>query len=162
MYQDTITLFNRKAGSASTGDTWYPTVIRGVNLNVDRAAMMEKYGTESKDSASLHIAFSKSGNKIIIAEKQWLPPKEWERKNIAGILGEDDLGEFVLGGADLVTANPDGDFFWLGEWKNGIVNDADYKNEGFYGYMNRTYDYVFAVSAVAVYSVIPHIEIMGK
>jgi hypothetical protein len=41
------------------------------------------------------------------------------------------------------------------------IKDDDYGREGFYNYMNDRYDYVFAITKVAEYSVIPHFEIMG-
>ena len=41
------------------------------------------------------------------------------------------------------------------------INDEDYA-EGFYSYMNRNYDGVFAVTNTAMYSLIPHFEIGGK
>ena len=144
MYQDTITLFNRKPGGAY-GDTWYPTVIKNVNLNIDRAAILAKYGPESQDKASLYIRYKKIGDDITIAGKPWMPPKEWDKT-------EDSL---------TFTGGNQFDFFWQGEWLGGIVSDADY-SEGFYEYMNRKHDYVFAVSSVAKYSVTPHFEILGK
>lgn len=148
MYQDTITLFNRKK-SNTTGDSWYPTVIQGVNLNIDRAAILAKYGASSQDNAALQIQYQQKNGEITIAcdsetEKPWISPKKWDKTKAA------------------LTFNPDGDFFWLGEWSGGIVSDADYGPDGFYSYMNREYDYVFAISSVARYSVIPHFEIMGK
>lgn len=143
MYQDTITLFNRKPGGNS-GDTWYPTVIKGVNLNIDRAAIMAKYGSETQDKAVLHIRYQRAGNEITVAGKPWMAPKEWDKTE------------------DALTFNPDGDFFWKGEWTGGIVSDLDYAPDGFYSHMNREKDYVFAISSVAKYSVIPHFEIMGK
>lgn len=148
MYQDTITLFNRKPGGNS-GDVWYPTVIKGVNLNIDRAAILAKYGPEAQDNAVLHIRYQKKNGEITIAcdserEKQWMSPKAWD------------------GTEDSLTFNPDGDFFILGEWDGGIVSDADHGPDGFYSKMNREQDYVFTVSSVARYSVIPHFEIMGK
>lgn len=146
MYQDTITLFNRKPGDRGHGDTWYPTVIHGVNLNIDRAAILAKYGAESQDNAVLHIRYTKSRNQVMVAGKPWMPPKSWDKT-------EDSI-TFASGN--------DFDFFWLGEWTGGIVTDSDYLDEGFYNYMNRTHDYVFAVTSVAVYSLIPHFEIMGK
>lgn len=149
MYQDTITLFNRKPGERGQGDTWYPTVIKGVNLLIDRAAILEKYGPESKDSASLHIRYQMRNGEIAIVcdsetVKPWMPPKEWDRTE------------------DALTFSTEGDFFCKGEWTGGIVADTDYGPEGFYSHMNQTRDYVFTVSSVARYSAIPHFEIMGK
>ena len=143
MYKDTITIFNKKPGSRTTPDTWYPTVIEGVDLNADRAAIMAKYGPESQDSAILHIRYTSDSRGILVAEKPWMPPKEWD------------------GTEDALTFAP-GDFFYKGMWDGGIVTDEDYPADGFYGYMNETHDYVFTVSSVAKYSVIPHFEIMGK
>ena len=148
MYNDTITLFNRKPGERGQPDTWYPTVIKNVNLNIDRAAILAKYGAESQDNAVLHIRYKKDGDEILVSEKPWMPPKAWD--------GTEDSITFASG--------TNFDFFWMGEWNGGVVSDADsrWSTEGFYNYMNRTYDYVFAVSSVAMYTVIPHFEIMGK
>ena len=68
MYNDTITLFNRK--ESRSGDTWYPTVIHGVHLNMDKSAILAKYGAEAQDSASLHIRYIQDGEKKMIGEKQ--------------------------------------------------------------------------------------------
>lgn len=150
MHNDTITLFNRKA--SRTGDVWYPTVIENVNLNIDRVSILAKYGAEAQDKAILHVAYRDVGGQKVVAEKPWKPPKEW-----------DSL-------ADPATAITfaDGDrfdFFWLGKWEGcEPIQDVDYvANTGFYTYMNRTHDYVFAIGSVSgPYSVIPHFEIMGK
>lgn len=151
MYQDTITLFNRKPGERGQGDTWYPTVIKGVNLNADRAALIAKYGENSQDNAYLGIHYRKKNGEIVIdcdseVEKPWMPPKAWDKTE------------------DSVTFNSgnDFDFFWAGEWTGGIVTDAEYLDEGFYNFLNRTEDYVFAISKVAIHTAIPLIEIWGK
>lgn len=144
MYQDTITLFNRKRGQA--GDTWYPTVIHNVNLVIDRAAVVAKYGADSKDNAILNVRYKIQDGAITIAEKPWMPPKAWDKTT--------DSITFA-GGSEF-------DFFWEGEWDGGITQDADYHEEGFYGYMNRTHDSVFAINSVSKLSVIPHFEITGK
>lgn len=143
MYQNTITLFSRKPGGSMSGDTWYPTVIRNVNLQADRAAILAKYGPESKDGAYLGIHYQKSDGAIMVSGKPYMKPKEWDKTE------------------DSITFSTD-DFFWEGEWTGGIVTDADYSTEGFYGYLNRTRDNVFAVSSVAIHSAIPLIEIMGR
>lgn len=146
MYGDIITLFNRKTGERGQGDIWYPTVIRNVNLNIDRAAIVARYGAESQDKAQLNIRYKRDGENIIVAGKPWMPPKQWDKT-------EDSIT--FESGANF-------DFFWKGEWSSGIAQDADYGVEGFYGYMNRTYDYVFAITSVSKLSVIPHFEITGK
>lgn len=150
MYKDTITLFNRKEGDE--GDTWYPTIIHNVHLNMDRAAIMAKYGAESADSAVLHVRYKQDGENKLVAGKPWQPPKVWE-----SLL--DPTGAITF------TTGTRFDFFWLGDWGNEEpVHDSEYFSDtDFYTYMNRTHDYVFAVSSVGgPYSVIPHFEIMGK
>lgn len=150
MYKDTVTIFNRKEGDE--GDTWYPTILQNVQLNMDRAAIMAKYGPEAADSAVLNIRYHRDGGDKIVGEKRWVPPKEWEAQ-----LDHSQTVTFTTGNRF--------DFFWLGDWgSEEPVYDSDYFSDtDFYTYMNRTHDYVFAVSAVGgPYSVIPHFEILGK
>lgn len=149
MYEKTVTVFNRRRYNGT--DTWYPTVISGVDLNVDAAAIRRAYGSETNDRAKLHIRYAPG---IIVGGKQYHLPKDWIGE---GITFHD--GELF-------------DFFWEGEWTgteqtiNGVktivwnVNDEDYTN-GFYDYMKKQYDMVFAITSVARYDCIPHFEIMG-
>lgn len=206
MYTDTITLFNRKEGAE--GDTWYPSVIRNVDLNMDDAAIAAKYGAESSDRAILHVRYANDDGsahivqrggtlavfdasmsifeqagvvnadsigmvvndlesgvvevqlhgdkqaKKLVGGKTWLPPKEWEKL-------EDQSKALTF------TAGNRFDFFWLGDWGNeDPIHDSDFSGPGtlgFYQHMNKTHDYVFAITSVGgPYSIIPHFEIMGK
>lgn len=97
MYKNTVTVFNRKPGDRGKGATWYPTIIENCNLNVDRAAILAKYGAESKDSAYVGIHYQKKDGVINIAGKRLLEPKEWD------------------GNEDSITFSPTGDF-------SGMVN----------------------------------------
>lgn len=151
MYQDTITVFNRKSGD--TGDTWYPTVLHNVDLNTDKSYVLSKYGTDSKDTASLHVRYElQPKGERLVGTKQWLPPKMWK-------VCEDPANAITFaGGAQF-------DFFWLGDWgSSDPIMDTDYQAHGdFYTYMNRTHDFVFAISSVdGPFSLIPHFEITGK
>lgn len=150
MHSDTITLFNRK--ESRSGDTWYPTVIRNVHVNMDKSAILAKYGAEAQDSASLYIRYTRDGEKKMVGKKSWLPPKRW------GNLLDHTKAITFSDGARF-------DFFWVGDWGNeDPVEDVDYASDtDFYTYMNKTHDHVFAISSVGgPYSVIPHFEIMGK
>ena len=50
----------------------------------------------------------------------------------------------------------------LGEYPmQNPINDDDYRN-GFFEEVKKEYDYVFAITSVAKYTVIPHFEITGK
>ncbi len=143
MYQDTITLFNRKDGGRGQGDIWLPTVIKNVNLVIDKAVINAQYGPESRDNAVLNVRYKMDGGNVMVAGKPWMPPMEWDKT------------------MDSLTF-AEGDFFWAGEWNGGIAQDTDYGDESFYNYMNRTKDYVFAITSVSKLSVIPHFEIVGK
>ena len=150
MYIDTITLFNRKKGEV--GDTWYPSVLHNVHVNIDRASILAKYGAQSQDNAMLNIRYVPDGEKKKIGGKQWLPPKVWQ-----GLADPSQALTFAAGTSF--------DFFWLGDWgSESPVKDADYAVDmDFYTYLNRTHDYVFVISSVGgPYSVIPHFEILGK
>ena len=151
MYTDTVTIFNRKKGERGQGDMWYPSVLHNVNLNMDKASILAKYGTDATDSTVLNVRYQIDGKKKTVGEKQWLPPKVWQQSDAPA-----DSLTFTDGEAF--------DFFWLGEWTDGVVSDADYPEDlSFYDFMNRVYDYVFVVTKSAgPYGIIPHFEIAGK
>lgn len=148
MYNDTITLFNRH--KSSSGDMWYPTVLSSVNLNIDKAAIIAKYGTEAKDNAVLNVRYRMVDGNRAISDKIWLPPKEWSRQS-------EDMLRKSLTFADGQTFS----FFYAGEWLDTEpISDNDYA-EGFFNYAKCRYDYVFAITSVSIYKAIPHFEIMG-
>ena len=148
MFSDTVTVFNRYR--SRLGDMWYPTVIHGANLLIDKAAIMAKYGAESKDNAVLNIHCQVVNGQIVVGGKPYLPPKEWDRQT------NDKLAESIT-----FTSGTDFDFLILGTYPiTEPIADDDYL-DGFYNQVNSEYDYVFAITSVAKYSVIPHFEIMG-
>ena len=148
MFSDTVTVFNRYR--SRLGDMWYPTVIHGANLLIDKAAIMAKYGAESKDNAVLNIHYQVVNGQIVVGGKPYLPPKEWDRQT------NDRLAESIT-----FTSGTDFDFLILGTYPiTEPIADDDYL-DGFYNQVNSEYDYVFAITSVAKYSVIPHFEIMG-
>lgn len=148
MYSDTVTIFNRY--ESRLGDMWYPTVLHDVNVMSDRSAIVQKYGEESKDNAVLNVQYSTEQDDIKIAGKSYLTPKAWDRQT------NDLLPETIT-----FTPGEKFDFFFVGEWPEDPIADDDYDN-GFYDYMNGTYDGVYAVTSVAKLGVIPHFEITGK
>ena len=151
MYADTITLFNRYEANGVI--TWYPTVLRNVDLNIDRAAMIAKYGEQTADSAALHIKYTVKSGEAYIGDKRYLPPKRWAAQ-------EDTEREKSI----TFTGGTNFDFFIVGEWAEAapIVDDPMQWLDGVYNYMNKRFDYVFSVNSVAQYSVIPHFEITAK
>lgn len=163
MYQATVTVFNfYKSPSAAL---WFPHVLTGVDIVTDKGQMLRQYGPDSTDAAELHIAYTEQDGKKIIVNAlssepalntlgeplPWLPPKEWA-KQVNDMLD------------DTITFKSN-DFFWIGEWKDGSVNDDEYiamRYASFYDYMNRNFDYVFNITSVGgPYTVIPHFEIRG-
>lgn len=151
MYSDVITVFNRY--HSRLGDMWFPHVIHDVDLQVDKAAILAKYGAESKDSAILHIRFENGVNgQIMVDGKPYLPPKEWAE------LTNDQLGNYITFNEDAENF----DFFIAGVFDGeGAISDDDF-TEGFYDYMNMSKDFCFAVSSVSKHKLIPHFEIMGR
>lgn len=169
MYTDTVTLFNRY--QSRLGDTWYPSILRNVQLNMDKAAITAKYGPESSDSAVLNVHFSVKdleegepqceqvswlqGKKAVISNKIWLPPTQWDSQP------NDSFAKTLT-----FTDGTDFDFFMLGEWQGGEdpIADDDYM-EGLYNELNKRYTYVFAITSIAgpyPPNTIAHFEIMGR
>ena len=141
MYRDTVTLFNYYNGK------WYPTVLNNVDLNADRAAILARYGAESSDRAKLHVAYQlTSSGAIKIGGNTYVKPENYS--------GEAGTITFASGNLFSFFSS----FAWDGET---AISDDDYV-QGFYNYMNSLSGEVYAVSSVAMYSVIPHFEVMGK
>ena len=152
MYNNTITLFNRLS-NRTTGDTWYPTVITGVDVNLDRAQIVATMGAESTDSVSLHIKYTKDNDgNIVVGGKIYKLPKEWAH------LSTEDLPDHIT-----FKSGNDFDFFYVGEWSDTApIADSSYRN-GFYDHMNKNYDNVFSITmASGAYDLIQHFELLGK
>ena len=151
MYKDTVTLFNRYT-TKDRKIIWCPTVLRGVNLNVDRASIVAKYGSGSQDNAVLNVKYHSGDDAVMVGDKKYLLPKEWSKQEA------DSLAESVT----FATDTQEFDFFYAGEWESDEpILDEDYTS-GFYSYMNKNYDNAFAITSVSKYSVIPHFEVVGK
>ena len=151
MYDKTVTVFN-KYTDQNDNIYWYPHVLSGVDLIVDKAANVAKTGLDSADTANLHVKYRiVDGNKMI-GDKPYLPPKEWEQQP------NDELSESITFDS--------GDFFMEGEYSTEPITDSDYTdrvNGGFYDYINKRHDYVFLITTVGgPYTLIPHFEIGGK
>lgn len=141
MYKDTVTVFNRKNGDDIV---WHARVLYNVDFNNDIALIRQQYGEGSADRAKLHIMHDSD----IIGSYRYVLPKEFQSL-------EDVVDEITF------QTGEDFDFFWVGVWDGETISDGDY-TRGFFDYMVKTYDNVFAISSVAKYSVIPHFEVMGR
>lgn len=147
MYSDTITLFNRYHSDVTDMDMWYPHILYGVNLVVDKASIVAKYGIETTDRASLHVKYAGDCN---IQGLQYLPPKEWHK------LTNDELKEYI-------TFNSDADrfdFFIIGDYGS---EEPIADEEGlFYQRMEKQTECYAVTSVSSPYKVIPHFEIMAR
>lgn len=151
MYQNTVTIFNRYESQDKI--FWYPHVLQGVDLIIDKGANIAKTGLESADTAKLHIKYHLVGGNKMVGRFSWLPPKEWDGQT------NDMLSKTI-------TFTEGEDFFWEGEYSENMIDDDEYqglKYSGFYDYMNKRYDNVFLITTVGgPYTLIPHFEIGGK
>ncbi len=146
MYRDTVTLFNRRRGK--DGDVWYPTVLEGVDLNVDQAAIAAKYGSQGAYKAKLHVRYGWDAGPVA-GGKRYLTPLLWQAAEDPAAAFTFTMGEFF-------------DFFIEGAWPDTEpVQDSAFPG-GFYDHLNKTRDGVYAVSSAQQYSVIPHFEVFGK
>lgn len=142
MFDGVVTVFNRKR--TDEGDIWYPTVLEGVSLSTDRAAIAVRYGARSDDKCVLHVPCQGQN----VGGKPYLPPKQWQAL--------DDPESAVT-----FAAGERFDILFEGAWEAGPVQDTAYAN-GFYDKINRERDGVYAVSSAARYGLIPHFEITGR
>ncbi len=150
MYKDTVTVFNRVRGI--DGDTWYPTILHGVNVNLDKASIAKQYGESSQDLMVLNVPLSNGepGAGITGNDAVWIPPKEWQQLR-------DKTGNVTF------SYGTGFDFVWVGEWDGGsVVYDDNYGDLTFYDYMLLNEDFVYAVTSVSLLSVIPHLEVTGR
>lgn len=146
MYQDTVTVFNRHHDKS--GDVWFPRILHNVDLIVDRASMIAKYGAESNAKAKLHVKYVLND---IIENRRYIAPKKWEK------LTEAEKENYI-------TFNSDGnyfDFFMVGEFSSeNPVKDNDFEN-GFFDNMNDDFE-CYVVSSASRYTAIPHFEIVAE
>lgn len=144
MYNDTITLFNKV--STPTGDIWYGTVLKGVDLITDRASIIAKYGESGQDSAKLHVKYQYDAGEMVVGGKSYIAEKYWQKVGYH---------------SDYITFQPTKDFFVKGAWELPIVNDNDYP-KGFFDYMKRNEEAFLISSVGGPYDLIQHFEIMAK
>lgn len=151
MYSDTVTLFCR--GHTDSGDVWYPYILHDVDLNVDRGYIMKVYGADASDNASLHMRCAGTGQSgHTIDGRSYVLPKAWD-----DVAPEDKSGYITLQGGTNFG------FFMVGDYgSEEPVSDDDYRM-GFYQYMNSQHDGVYAITSVSgPFSLIPHLEVLGK
>ena len=145
MFTETVTLFNFHEPTGK----WYPSVIKGVELQADIASGLSTPGkTDSTDSVSLLIQ-SKRDKTVQTANgsKTYLGPKAYAQC-------ENPEAH--------ITFKPECDFFYDGIWPTTDPILDDEYDSGFYDEVNRVHDGVYVVKTVAFLGLIPHFEIGGR
>ena len=133
----TVTLFNRSFNAETEEETYYPTLLEGVDLVETKGANVSKSGMDSADAVKLYVDF---GN----IAKPYLPPKEWENM-------PDKCKQHFL------TFNPAQDFFIKGDHMGLEIPDS-----GIYEWAHDNLDSVYKVTTVDKYEdVMPHFEVGG-
>ena len=79
MYDKTVTVFN-KYTDQNDNIYWYPHVLSGVDLIIDKAANVAKTGLDSADTANLHVKYHSGDGTVMVGDKPYLSPKEWEKQ----------------------------------------------------------------------------------
>lgn len=144
-YRDTVTLFNQQR--AKDGSiTWYPTVLEGVDLHEDRAAIVRQYGEQCDDKALLHVKY---GDGLTVGGKPYLEPKAWQAE-------ADPATAVTFASGEAFS------FFVAGRWPDTEPIDDDAYAGGLYEHLCRTRDRVYAVRSVSKYDLIPHFEVTGR
>ena len=93
LHRDTVTLFNLYEKSR-LDPMWYATVLHNVRIEMDKSAIIAKYGADTSDNAVLHIPYTLrdlkdgepqakqipwlKGKALVIEDKIWLPANEWD------------------------------------------------------------------------------------
>lgn len=153
MYTETITLFNRH--HSRRGDMWYPHILNNVDLIVDKASILQKYGAETKEKARLHIKYKiDNEDKCIMINKiPYLNLKEWLK------IEDDEKPNYVTFNADATYF----DFFILGEYENTYpIEDSKDADRSLIDILSDDYEVYVLSSVSSPYKVIPHFEILAR
>lgn len=136
----TVTLFNRSFNAETEEETYYPTLLEGVDLVETKGANVSKSGMDSADAVKLYIGFV-DVNKTF---KPYLPPKAWDA------LPEEEKQNYI-------TFHPTEDFFVKGD-----CTDVELPEECAYEWTHENFDDVYKVTTVDKYEdILSHFEVGG-
>lgn len=170
LYKQTVTMFNRVRDDEDE-DYFIPTVLENVHLIIDHSAIWNTYGGQQSDNVRLHVRYSQSNGDVLIGNKRYIEPKEWKKSDsYDGIItfrygNDNDFDFFVKGVFEPDEMSLTNEIIINGNevsFDGGAIADSYYERHGFYNYLNKMYDHVFAVNAVSQYNLIPHFEIMAR
>lgn len=150
MYDKTVTVFSRKKEGSDT--IWYATVMEGTSFTATVAETVNAQAREQTgDNVRLVVRTEpESDGTVFVSGKEYLTPKAWNEAD-------------AISDSFSLKSGSDFDFFVYGDYDeyNG-AKDSEYMPNGFYQYMRKKYDHVYAISHVALFTVLPHFEIGGR
>ena len=133
----TVTLFNRSFNAETEEETYYPTLLEGVDLVETKGANVSKSGMDSADAAKLFVCIG-DVNKTYMEPKAWAALTEDEKKNY-------------------ITFHSTEDFFVKGDQAAVDLPETDA-----YEWMRNNFDDVYKVTNIDKYEdILPHFEVGG-
>ena len=133
----TVTLFNRSFNAETEEETYYPTLLEGVDLVETKGANVSKSGMDSADAAKLFVCIGD-------VNKTYMEPKAWKE------LSEKEKPNYI-------TFTPAEDFFIKGDH-----TDLELPEEGALEWVQDNYDDCYKVTTIDKYEdILPHFEIGG-
>ena len=132
-----VTLFNRSFNAETEEETYYPTLLEGVDLVETKGANISKSGMESADAATLYVSLENMA-------KPYIEPKAWAE------LPEEEKANYS-------TFTPTDDFYVSGDKTSISLPESNV-----YEYMLDNFDSVYKVTHIDKYTdVMPHLEVGG-
>ena len=133
----TVTLFNRSFNAETEEETYYPTLLEGVDLAETKGANVSKSGMDSADAAKLFVCIGD-------VNKTYMEPKAWDA------LTEDEKKNYI-------TFHSTEDFFVKGDQTAVDLPETDA-----YEWMRNNFDDVYKVTNIDKYEdILPHFEVGG-
>ena len=144
VYQNTITVFNFHENSGM----WYPSVIKGADLIVNKSSHSTTTGKSNSDTADIIIHCSVDKQITTeTGEKSYTGPKEYAK---------------CENPEERITFKPECDFIYDGEWPDHTsISDEGY-DSGLYHAMNDLYDGIYMITSASFFGLLPHFEIGGR
>jgi len=133
----TVTLFNRSFNAETEEETYYPTLLEGVDLVETKGANVSKSGMDSADAVKLFVCIGD-------VNKTYMEPKAWDA------LTEDEKKNYI-------TFHSTEDFFVKGDQAAVDLPETDA-----YEWMRNNFDDVYKVTNIDKYEdILPHFEVGG-
>lgn len=133
----TVTLFNRSFNAETEEETYYPTLLDGVDLVETKGVNVSKSGMDSADAAKLFVCIGD-------VNKTYMEPKAWDA------LTEDEKKNYI-------TFHSTEDFFVKGDQAAVDLPETDA-----YEWMRNNFDDVYKVTNIDKYEdILPHFEVGG-